>query len=225
VPVVAEPVTWKDRRASISKAQKKYINDLHGHWEVDWSYNRASKEISDLLGSQPDRKKKTVDDPRLTMIEGMMDLVPDGFYAAQADVGGHVDFLKVKRPTSGRFKDTIKISTQHSEVWRERIVKWPSGQWSIYDNAVIDMLMLVIADHKTCARRYAIELQRCCCCGKELTDDRSRHYLIGPVCDKKEAWSIEIERVDDLNDGLTYEQLVARGLPTRVWQERFLNAS
>src|SRR6478735_1768555 len=70
VPVVAEPVTWKDRRASISKAQKKYINDLHGHWEVDWSYNRASKEISDLLGSQPDRKKKTVDDPRLTMIEG-----------------------------------------------------------------------------------------------------------------------------------------------------------
>jgi hypothetical protein len=55
-----------------------------------------------------------------------------------------------------------------------------------------------------------------------LTDDRSRHYLIGPDCDDKPQWKWVIEEVDDKNDGLSYEQLVARGLPTRIWQDKAL---
>lgn len=210
----------------ISPAQKQYINDLGGHWEVDWSYDEASKWLTEHTGARLERKA-VEEDPRLAMIKGMIDMIPDGYYATAKDEGGHVDFLKVARPTRGRYNGSTKISSQHSERWEERMVYWPSGKWSVYDQRIIEPMMLVIADHKTCARRYSIELQKCCVCTTKLTDDRSRHYLIGPVCDQKPQWVHMIEHVDDLNDGLSFEQLVAKGMPTGPlgWQKRWLAAS
>lgn len=220
VPVIPPVVTHPPGTRMISPGQKKYINDLGSRWEVQWTYAEASAHISSILGRPKVDKMET--DPRLKMIEGMIDMIPDGYYATAKDEGGHVDFLRISRPTRGRFAGTVKIQTEHSEQWRERMVRWASGKWSVYDSSVIEPLMLVIADHKTCARRYSIELQSCCVCNKLLTDDRSRHYLIGPICDKKDAWQYMIEWVDEHNDGLSFEELVRLGKPTRVWQDRSL---
>jgi hypothetical protein len=220
-PVAASPSVYVK---PISPGQKSYINDLGGHWEVDWSYDRASEEIVRLKGGGGRPTSSHVSqDPRLKIIENMLQMIPDGYYATAPDgVGGHVDFLKLARPQRGRFKGCIKISTQHSERWQERIIGWPSGQWSVYQQNVIDMVLLVIADYHSCARRYAIEKQACCVCNTALTDDRSRHYLIGPDCEKKERWAHVLEEVDNINMGLSFEDLVSRGLPTRVWQEKHL---
>jgi hypothetical protein len=224
-PVVASPVI--DR---ITTRQLDYIKILEG--DLTYAAKLSKAEASDYIAKlkfRPKENKKPVD-PRLEMIKGLLEFVPDGYYATAPDgPGGHVDFLRINRPKPRRsgknkFVGATVIQTQHSEVWKERLVLWPSGQWSVYRADVIDMLLLVVADHRTCAKRYAIELQSCCVCNTKLTDDRSRHYLIGPICDKKEAWSYVLEEVDDQNDGLTYEELVVRGLPTGPagWQQRTL---
>lgn len=163
-------------------------------------------------------------DPRLDLIKGMIDLVPDGYYATQKESGATVDFLRISRPTRGKFAGTLKVQTQHSERWENVLILWPGGTWSTFDFRAIDMLLLVIADHHTCARRYSVELQACCRCNTQLTDDRSRHYLIGPECEKHWPWALE--EVDNMEEnlGLTYEQLVDRGLPTRIWQDKIKEA-
>lgn len=168
-----------------------------------------------------DAHGREVNDPRLKLLKGMIDMIPDGYYAAQADEGGHVDFIMLSRPNKGQYKNHIKVSTQHSENWMPRLALMPNGRWLVLDRSTIGPLMLVVADYRACARRYAIELQHCWVCNTALTDDRSRHYLIGPICDKKPQGPGWIDEVDNLNDGLSFEQLVARGMPTRVWQQEY----
>jgi hypothetical protein len=38
------------------------------------------------------------------------------------------------------------------------------------------------SDSDGCAARFAAFHSRCCCCGKALTDERSKVYSIGPEC-------------------------------------------
>lgn len=159
-------------------------------------------------------------DPRLQLLKGMIDLIPDGYYATQLEDTAPVDFLRISRPNRGKWNGHVKVQTQHSELWENRLALMPDGIWLVMDQRVIPMLMLVVADYRMCAKRYAVEIQSCMVCNTQLTDDRSRHYLIGPICDKKPQWLWVIDEVDAKNDGLSYEQLVARGLPTRVWQDQ-----
>lgn len=215
---------WRGHPAS--RAQINKVDALGGDavHAAKLTKGECSDYIENLLNAQHLKpKEKRVEDPRMTMIEGLLSMVPDGYYATAPDgEGGHVDFIRLSRPTRGKFDGAVKVQTQHSDRWEEALVRWPSGQWSIYKRNVIDTLMLVIQDHRLCAMRYAIKFKSCCVCNTGLTDDRSRHYLIGPVCDQKPQWRYKIEEVDDINGGLSFEQLVARGLPTQVWQERHL---
>lgn len=220
----------------ITARQSKFIEDLDGDltYAAKLSKTEASAYIKSLLAREkvtvaapapvvipaaPAPRRRPMQDPRLKMVESMLAHISDGYYATAPDgAGGHVDFIRISRPVKGRFRGCIKIQTQHSDLWRNRLVRWPSGYWEVDQASVIDALLLVIADAKTCARRYSIELQHCQKCNKKLTDDRSRHYLIGPDCESQGNESV-IEEVDLINDGMTYEQLVRRGMPTRVWQE------
>lgn len=213
----------------VSTRQLQYVEQYDGDltYAAKLSYDEAYKYVSLLISDYRTKRRAaaTMTDSRLDMIVGMLDMVPDGYYATAADgEGSHVDFLRLTRPTKGRFKDTIKIQTQHSELWKEALVYWPSKRWSIYKRHAIDMILMVIADHKRCAMRYAIEVQSCCICNKTLTDDKSRHYLVGPVCDKK-AYGIQLcQQVDEVNGGMTYDELVAFGHPTRIWQDKALSS-
>lgn len=210
-------------RGTVTDAQLQYIESLDGDviHAYKLSYQDAHKYINEL--KQKKKESRRVDDPRLEMIKGMIDFIPDGYYATAKDgEGGHVDFLRIKRTTKATRRlpaGVLKIQTQHSERWEDALLLYPSGRWYVFRRAAIEMVLLVIADHKTCARRYGIEVQACQRCNKTLTDDRSRHYLIGPECEQKHGGAMVIEEVDDLNDGLSFEQLVARGLPIREWQK------
>lgn len=212
--------------AGSSTRQHRYIADLGGDVAraKKMTWDEAHEYINELESQRKTTRRNPVeDDPRFKMVTGMIDRIPDGYYATAADgEGGHVDFVRVTRTVKSTRKfpaGTLKIQTQHSDLWKVAMVKWPNGNWSTWDRRVLDSMMLVISDHKTCARRYGIELQHCQKCNKQLTDDRSRHYLIGPECETKYGGDVVIQEVDDLNDGLSFEQLVARGKPTRVWQE------
>lgn len=119
----------------------------------------------------------------------------DGRYAVQHDDLDPLKFIRISRPKQGRKRNAIVIQTQHSDDYRDRIIIWPSGRWSILDKRVDEYLIYVAADPVTAAIRYGMELGRCSRCGRELTDERSRYYAIGPECEQH--WPDLINRIED----------------------------
>lgn len=132
--------------------------------------------------------------PLATPIE-MIKSMRDGRYAVRPDSSTPYTFVRVSRPKSGRMKGALKIQTQHSEAYKDCIVIWPSGRVSVYDRRVDSSLLLIVVDPVTATRAYGQELGRCCRCGRELTDERSRYYGIGPECE--EHWPEIINTVDE----------------------------
>ncbi len=141
-------------------------------------------------------------DPRHEMISGLLSMVPDGYYAVHEYDGGHVDFLRVSRPKKHKYAGSIKVQTVTGSYGNVKLkaepdaALWPSGTFSVYDRSgrTEDKLLLLVADSQGAARRYARLLGHCCRCNASLTDDRSRHYGIGPECEKQ--WPHIIEQVD-----------------------------
>jgi hypothetical protein len=140
--------------------------------------------------------------PEHAMIAGLLPMVPDGYYAVHEYEGGHVDFLRVSRPKKNKYKDGIKVQTVVGSYGGVRLISepnavlWPSGSLSVYKHGgdVERQLLLLVADHQGARRRYAKLIGHCCRCNAELTDDKSRHYGIGPECVK--YWPEVIEQVD-----------------------------
>lgn len=203
-----------------SDAQLKYIVDLGG----DLAYAKtltggkdgsASKYIEQLIAkkgsavSSPTLVTPRPKDPRLAMLAGLLPSVRDGYYATQEEAGSKINFLRIstpKRVTRQPLSKALrKIQTQHGPRWEPEGGLWPSGELTIYRSQVTDMMMLLVADPIGCLMRYAKELDHCCKCNTELTDARSRHYGIGPDCEKLWPWVLNL--IDEKNDGKTFEQL------------------
>lgn len=125
----------------------------------------------------------------------LLERVPDGRYAVQMDENDAPTFLRVVRPKNGQWKDCLKVQTQHAERYEEAWVKWSDGQIGVFKVSVEDYIDLLVCDYRGAARRYAKIKQRCARCNIELTDERSRHYGIGPECEK--YWSWMITQVDE----------------------------
>lgn len=136
----------------------------------------------------------------------MFDNIPDGYYAWAPDESTALRFIRIKQRKSGKLRGARIVQSQHSDVLEVRWVKWPSGQVSVYQQSIEDIIIGVIVDHQTAARNYARELGRCARCNKRLTDERSRHYSIGPECEQHWPWMIVT--VDDENDAQSYEELL-----------------
>lgn len=134
----------------------------------------------------PEPPKK---DPKVAMIEGLIEMIPDAMYAVQAYEGGHVDFLRISRPKTGRMRGAIKIQTMHGSFgdgkYNTRAAFWIESKrlWVGYE-PIIEMLLLLVTDPTTAAMLYATKAKRCCRCNAALTDARSRYYGIGPECEK-----------------------------------------
>lgn len=200
--------TWK---------QLDYVDDLKGDTAHAITLTKAncSTYIQQCIArnkAQPTASKPV--DKRLDLLKGMIDLVPDGYYAVQlGDNEEHLDFLRIKRPKAGTrtYGGAIKFQTQHGLRLDLDAVLWPSGRWQIFKHTVIDMLMAVVVDHHGAAQRYAQKLNHCMRCNTELTDDRSRHYGIGPECETKFGWEWAIATVDERKGG-TFEYLRNNGL-------------
>ena len=195
--------TWK---------QLDYIADLGGDpgecYRLRWE--QASAQIVDL---QTLKKKAKIVDPRLDLLKGMIDMIPDGYYAVEAEAGAETQFLRLKRPKTGTrtYGDALKIQTQHGPRLDLAAVLWPSGNWTIHKHSIVDALLLLVTDHHGAAIRYAQKLGCCMRCNCELTDHRSRWYGIGPECETKYGWEWVIATRDELKGG-SYEELARRGL-------------
>jgi len=125
---------------------------------------------------------------KLKIMIPLLEKVPDGYYALDLGTGKYNDmrFFRLTRPKTGKYRDTIKVQTIHGDRLEIGWVRWPSERISVY-NTSIDIegyLLALMSDHRTAALTFAREKGRCCCCGKGLTDERSRHYGIGPECEK-----------------------------------------
>lgn len=139
--------------------------------------------------------------PVLTTPIEMIKTLRDGRYAVRPDSNTPYMFIRVTRPKRGNHRGALKIQTQHSEAYKDCIIIWPSGQVSVYDKRVDERLLLLVVDPVTASRNYGKELGRCCSCGRELTDERSRWYSIGPECEKH--WP-EIINLTDEEHGHSY---------------------
>lgn len=177
----------KARAASMTKKQASaYIDELKKRPKVTVTPAPAAEEEP-----PPVEVAKT---SKSDMIKTLISMVPDGYYAVREQDGAPITFLKVSRPKRGNFRDCIKISSQHGPSLEVRWVLWPSGRVSVYrwpGHEIEDDLLLLMADWKSATRLYAEKKKKCGRCNTDLTDPRSRFYLIGPECEKHWQWWID----------------------------------
>lgn len=185
--------------------QLEYIKDLGGDAAVRLARTMTKAQASSYIDELKTRKagkpvtstKQSVD-PRLDLIKNMIDLVPSGYYAVRRQEGDPVTFMRISRPKPGaasRYAGALKVQTQHGPAFENEAVLWPSGSWSIFRGSIIENMMLLVADHQEATLRYGQLIGRCMRCNLELTDERSRHYGIGPDCEK--VWPWVIDAVDE----------------------------
>ena len=129
-------------------------------------------------------------DKRHSIIEDE-DLLPSGYYALRRGDTAVIDFIRVSRPTKGRFKDSFKVQTQHSDMLRPALEHFqylarPYNRLrvAVFHSGIEDKLWQVIQERQDCQLLYAREKKRCFSCGKKLTDARSRWYGFGKECEK-----------------------------------------
>ena len=130
----------------------------------------------------------------LEMLEG----VDNGYYAARLDDNDPYRFFRVSRPKSGKYAGCIKVQTLHSEKLDTFLIRYRSDKHYIVPHRRADYeepFIVVIADQKHCAQKFGEEIGRCCRCYKQLTDDRSLYYGIGPECEK--YWPHILDMVDE----------------------------
>lgn len=139
------------------------------------------------------------DSPEMKMVKGLLPAVPDAYYCVDTVDFGTV-FMRVSRPKKNRLAGSIKVQTQHSDILSDFAILWPSGSLSerAQSKKIEQCLLALVSDHQSACLRYAAKINKCCCCNKALTDERSRWYGIGPDCEQKSFMAWVVDRVEDL---------------------------
>ena len=198
--IIAPPRPASPVVPQVTGRQLDYIKDLGGDLTIARRMSRAdASSYIDKLRKRPKEANVTTPtailDPRAEMVKGLIPAVPKGYYAVgNGPDEGALYFVFVNRPTSGKYKGAVKLSTQHGDRWVLRGVLWPSGSFSILDKRIIDALMLIVPDHIGAAIRYGQQVGHCARCNAQLTDARSRLLTIGPECEK--LWPAYVEEVE-----------------------------
>jgi hypothetical protein len=133
---------------------------------------------------------------KMSMTVQMLTGIPDGRYAVSLSGGDDLTFIRVSRPKKGRLAGAIKVQTQHSDVLKDALNYLPNGRTEVHQAVMVDIILAVALNQRQAALTYGRRLNQCCKCGKTLTDERSRHYGIGPECEKH--WPQIIVEVDEM---------------------------
>lgn len=197
------PVAPRDQPGSMSPAQEKYLDSLGATRAMlftESGLRLSSNQASALIDRLKSRKgvapvEPAKIDPRVAVVEGMFSMVPDAYFAVRPDANVPFTFVRVSTPTRGKWKGTRKVQTQHGPNLELAAARFPSGKWSIYRDSVLDAMLLIVTDPLGAAMTYAHEIEKCCRCNTQLTDDRSRWYGIGPDCEQ--VWPQVIDRVNE----------------------------
>ena len=196
--------------------QREYVKDLGGDvmHASSLSKESCSKYIDELKRrgarvSSPSYTPEPKNDPKFDMFQNLFATLPDGRYAIRRDETEAYTFFRIKSHTKGRLANCRTIQTQHSENLKRVATQYSNGRWYFERGRdwVVDLMLLVCLDHKTAAFNYGQELGSCNICGRELTDERSRFYSIGPDCEQRHQSFIDF--VEDIK-GMSYEQARAQ---------------
>lgn len=199
-------VPYRDQPGTMTDQQERYLMRLGATYRqlvnahgARLSINEASRLIDALKKGTGSVTVETPPDPRLAFLKALITDVPEGYYAVQKAEGEKVHFLRISRPKKNMYAGAVKIQSVHGSVGTARLeieaVLWPSGRWQVHSQYVIEPMMLLVADPTGANMLYAKKIGRCCRCNAVLTDERSRHYGIGPECEGH--WPHIIQRVDE----------------------------
>lgn len=182
--------------------QLSYINDLGGSRAkaVRMSKSEASDYITVLKRRPRPVNLQTTAPNRVTTkvpISMLYDAIKpgrEGRFAVQADTNTPYVFFRITTPKSGQFAGSLKVQTQHGPDFKLALVVWPGVEQrvTVYNKSVEDDLLLVCVDPNGGKIAYGRELHHCGICGKELTDERSRWYGIGPDCETRNGHIIDL---------------------------------
>lgn len=191
-----------------SEAQLRYIKDLGG--DVAHASTLSRRAASDLIGqlkasnraAQAVKKAAKVIDTSLVPAI-LLEMVPEGNYAVRAREGEPYVFLRITRPTTGQYSGYTKIQTRHGDNLKLRLLIEPSGHQKLIGSPFIQnrridwFVKLLLGEYRTAAIAFGRYLEQCSNCGATLTDARSRHYAVGPECEKSRGDIIaEVEDTD-----------------------------
>jgi hypothetical protein len=209
------------RGATVTQPQIDYIANLGGDplAASRMSRKQASDNITMLQRLAKAKERSMTHTPpqrsaSTKVVVAMIDRLGDGYYAWTPTDDSAVTFLRVKRhkdTAKNQFAGSLTVQTQHSDTlmwaWQLR----PDGRVSRFRNGqrnfdIEDIINGLIVDPRTAQIRYSRLKGNCCICNKDLTDPRSRHYGVGPECEKSHGDIIA--DVDEANDGQPYEALV-----------------
>lgn len=162
--------------------------NLGEHWDnayawEDFMEGRSPKDAVEVTVSA-DCKVEIASKSKLETMMPLFDAIPDGYYGIDLGDGSSIKYLRIDKVTHGTKKGARKVQTIHGDALDDAWIKWPSGRVTVYKSGVEDLILAAMTDHMGAMRRYARTIGRCCRCGKRLTDERSRHYGIGPECEK-----------------------------------------
>lgn len=125
----------------------------------------------------------------------------EGNYAVNYRGSERIDFMRlsiVKPRRSGYnyYIGWMRVQTLHGDQWYDRAYIKSDGKYrmlsaSMGSDRIAEMLSLVIVDMPKAAADFGHMLERCCRCGRTLTDERSRWYAIGPECEQYRPAFIE----------------------------------
>lgn len=187
-----------------------YIDGLkHGRYDagkievVDKFTDQPRRWLDDLSGPASLDKPPRWAAKRETIVPvELLEMVPDGYYATLLEDGEEPTFLRVKRPKFGIHEGRMVIQTQHGDRLEDAFIVYPktaidSTRVDVLKVSVEEAINLLISDQFGAARRYAKLISRCCRCNKELTDERSRKYGIGPECEKHMKWMIDLVDMEE----------------------------
>lgn len=169
----------------VTERQLSYIASLSGDASYAASLTRKAaseyidrlKKVSPPVHDAPNRRQTKIP---LEMLKG----IQPGYYAMQSP-GKPYRFYRVSVPKTGKYKGMMKVQSQHSEKYNIVLtvnLNTDSLYW--YNMTCEEDIMILAVNQKACAVEYGQYIGRCCRCNKELTDERSRYFGIGPECEQ-----------------------------------------
>lgn len=90
-------------------------------------------------------------------------------------------------PHRAHYGPTLLKSDVPKDLRGEAKARWVNGWYQTVAYPWRDRMRAAIdADEATCAARYAVIHERCCCCNRELKDPDSLRVGVGPDC--RDGW-------------------------------------
>src|SRR5215469_14764263 len=142
------------------------------------------KALSDPLPSWVTRRvmSEWIDDLKADIYAarqlGEIPAATEGHYAVTSHTGNNdLDFFRVDTPAEGQWAGRLFV---------KRVIGGRPDQ-AIRGSEARELLKLAEDAPVEARRRYGVEIGRCSCCNRHLTDETSRELGIGPECRRKGA--------------------------------------